>query len=243
MWPKISLNYSPNFNPRKRAKKNIRFIIIHYTGMNNQLSAINRLCDINSKVSAHYFIKKNGYVLNLVPPLYEAWHAGKSSWKNLKSLNRYSIGIEIQNSGHENLYEKFSDKQMNSVKKLLRFLTKKYRVNCKNILGHSDIAPNRKKDPGEKFPWKELAKVKLAHWHELNEKELIKYRLKKINFLEEKKFFINLHKIGYRKVQPKSSIEKKRLLIKAFQRRFRQGLINGISDQECLILSKNLIKS
>ena len=243
MWLKITQNYSPNFNTPKRQKKNIKYIIIHYTGMKNELSALNRLTDYKSKVSAHYFIKKNGKIINLVPDLYEAWHAGKSNWKNIQSLNRYSIGIEIQNSGHENLYEKFSNKQMNSVKKLLRFLTKKYRVNCKNILGHSDIAPNRKKDPGEKFPWKELAKVKLAHWHQLNEKELIKYRLKKINFLEEKNFFINLHKIGYIKVQSKSSIYKKRLLIKAFQRRFRQGLINGISDQECLILSKNLIKS
>ena len=132
---------------------------------------------------------------------------------------------------------------MNSVKKLLRFLTKRYRVNCKNILGHSDIAPNRKKDPGEKFPWKELAKVKLAHWHRLNEKELIQHRLKKINYLDEKKFFTNLHEIGYSKVQSENSIDKKRLLVKAFQRRFRQGLVNGISDQECLILSKNLIKS
>ncbi len=243
MWLKITQNYSPNFNTPKREKKNIKYIIIHYTGMKNELSALNRLTDYKSKVSAHYFIKKNGKIINLVPDLYEAWHAGKSNWKNIKSLNRYSIGVEIQNSGHENLYEKYSNKQMNSVKKLLKFLTKRYRVNCKNILGHSDIAPNRKKDPGEKFPWKELAKVKLAHWHQLNEKDLIKYRLKKINFLEKKNFFINLHKIGYIKVQSKSSIYKKRLLIKAFQRRFRQGLVNGISDQECLILSKNLIKS
>ena len=243
MWLKITQNYSPNFNTPKRQKKNIKYIIIHYTGMKNELTALNRLTDYKSKVSAHYFIKKNGKIINLVPDLYEAWHAGKSNWKNIQSLNRYSIGVEIQNSGHQNLYEKYSNKQMNSVKKLLRFLTKRYRVNCKNILGHSDIAPIRKKDPGEKFPWKELAKVKLAHWHQLNEKELIKYRLKKINFLEEKIFFINLHKIGYIKVQSKSSIYKKRLLIKAFQRRFRQGLVNGISDQECLILSKNLIKS
>ena len=243
MWLKITQNYSPNFNTPKRQKKNIKYIIIHYTGMKNELSALNRLTDYKSKVSAHYFIKKNGKIINLVPDLYEAWHAGKSNWKNTQSLNRYSIGVEIQNSGHENSYEKYSNKQINSVKKLLRFLTKRYRVNCKNILGHSDIAPNRKKDPGEKFPWKKLAKVKLAHWHQLNEKELIKYRLKKINFLEEKIFFINLHKIGYIKVQSKSSIFKKRLLIKAFQRRFRQGLINGISVQECLILSKNLIKS
>ena len=243
MWLKITQNYSPNFNTPKRQKKNIKYIIIHYTGMKNELSALNRLTDYKSKVSAHYFIKKNGKIINLVPDLYEAWHAGKSNWKNIQSLNRYSIGVEIQNSGHENSYEKYSNKQINSVKKLLRFLTKRYKVNFKNILGHSDIAPNRKKDPGEKFPWKELAKVKLAHWHQLNEKELIKYRLKKIKFLEKKKFFINLHKIGYTKVQSKSSIDKKRLLVKAFQRRFRQGLVNGISDQECLILSKNLIKS
>ncbi len=243
MWPKITRNYSPNFSTPKRIKKKIKYIIIHYTGMKNEVSAIKKLTDHKSKVSAHYFIKKNGKILNLVPDLYEAWHAGKSNWKNIQSLNRYSIGIEIQNSGHENFYEKFSNRQMNSVKKLLRFLTKKYRVNCRNILGHSDIAPNRKKDPGEKFPWKELAKFKLAHWHQLNEKELVKHRFKKINFLEEKKFFINLYKIGYTKVQSKSSIDKKRLLVKAFQRRFRQGLVNGISDQECLILSKNLIKS
>tara|TARA_B100001057_G_scaffold313806_1_gene313935 strand:+ start:88 stop:813 length:726 start_codon:yes stop_codon:yes gene_type:complete len=241
MWLKITQNYSPNFSLSKRQKKNIKYIIIHYTGMKNELSALKRLTDNTSKVSAHYFIKKNGKILNLVPDLYEAWHAGKSSWKNIQSLNRYSIGIEIHNSGHENFYEKFSNKQMNSVKKLLRFLIKRYRINCKNILGHSDIAPNRKKDPGEKFPWKELARLKLIHWHKLNEKKLKKYRLKKINLSDENKFFINLNKIGYTKVQSKSSINKKKPLVKAFQRRFRQELVNGITDQECLILSKNLL--
>ncbi|ARJ48235.1 N-acetylmuramoyl-L-alanine amidase [Candidatus Pelagibacter sp. RS39] len=241
MWLKITQNYSPNFNTPKRQKKNIKYIIVHYTGMKNELSALNRLTDYKSKVSAHYFIKKDGKIINLVPDLYEAWHAGKSNWKNIQSLNRYSIGVEIQNSGHENLYEKFPNKQMSSVKKLLRFLTKRYRINCKNILGHSDIAPNRKKDPGEKFPWKELAKFKLAHWHKLDEKKLKQFRLKKINLLDENKFFRNLRKIGYTSVQSKSSIDKKKLLVKAFQRRFRQGLVNGITDQECLILSKNLL--
>ena len=243
MWLKITRNYSPNFSTPKRLKKNIKYIIIHYTGMKDELMALNRLTDHKSKVSAHYFIKKNGKILNLVPDLYEAWHAGKSKWKNIQSLNSYSIGIEIHNSGHENFYEKFSIKQMNSVKKLLKFLLARYKLNRKNILGHSDIAPNRKKDPGEKFPWEELAKAKLTHWHKLNKKKLKKYRLKKINFLEEKKFFTNLKKIGYADVQLKRPIVKKRLLVKAFQRRFRQGLVNGISDQECLILSKNLLKS
>ena len=243
MWLKITQNYSPNFSTPKRLKKNIKYIIIHYTGMKNELSALNRLTNYKSKVSAHYFIKKNGKILNLVPDLYEAWHAGISNWKNIQSLNRYSIGIEIQNSGHENIYEKFSGKQINSVKKLLRFLTVKYRVNRKNILGHSDIAPNRKKDPGEKFPWKELAKLKLAQWHKLDEKKLKQHRLKKINSSDENKFFINLQNIGYTSVKFKSRDIKKRLIVKAFQRRFRQSLVNGICDKECLILSKDLLKS
>ena len=242
MWPKISLNYSPNFNPSKRSKKNIKFIIIHYTGMNNQLSAINRLCNIKSKVSAHYFIKKNGFVLNLVPPLYEAWHAGKSSWKNFKSINRYSIGIEIQNSGHNNKYENFSRKQIISTKKLLEYLIKKYNVNLKNVLGHSDISPDRKKDPGEKFPWKKLAKSKLSLWHNLDRKKLKKKRLVKLNLFEESTLLKNLNKIGYHKISKKNFNPQKRILIKAFQMRFRQDLINGISDQECLAISDNLSK-
>ena len=243
MWLKITNNYSPNFNTSKRQKKNIKYIIIHYTGMKNELSALNKLTNHKSKVSAHYFIKKNGKILNLVPDLYEAWHAGKSSWKNIKSLNRYSIGIEIQNPGHENFYEKFSIKQMNSLKKLLRILITKYKINLKNILGHSDIAPNRKKDPGEKFPWKELAKLKIAYWHKLDQKKLEKYRFKRIKSSDKNKFFINLHKIGYVKVQSRGPVSKKKFLVKAFQRRFRQSLVNGICDQECLILSKNLLNS
>ena len=243
MWPKISQNYSPNFNVSKRTQKNIKFIIIHYTGMRNESSAINRLCNIKSKVSAHYFIKKNGSVLNLVPPLYEAWHAGESSWKGIKSTNRHSIGIEIQNSGHDNKYENFAQKQIISTKKLLKYLIKKYKVNFNNILGHSDIAPDRKKDPGEKFPWKELSKYKLSKWHNLDEKKLKRKRLILLNFNEEGIFLNNLKIIGYPRISQKKHNIKKISLIKAFQRRFRQKLINGVPDQECLIISKNLLKS
>ena len=240
MWPKISTNYSPNFNTIKRSQKDIKFIIIHYTGMTKELSAIKKLCNFKSKVSAHFFIKKNGSVLNLVPPLYEAWHAGKSSWKNFKSLNRYSIGVEIQNSGHDNRYENFSQKQIVSIKKLLIYLIRKYNVNPKNVLGHSDISPERKKDPGEKFPWKELAKSRLSKWHDLDEKKLREKRLIKLNFVEESKFLRNLKKIGYLEISNKYSNLKKKVIIRAFQRHFRQELINGISDQECLIISNNL---
>ena len=107
MWLKISNNYSPNFSIPKRKAKMIKFIVIHYTGMKNENVAIKRLCDENKNVSAHYFIKNNGEIINLVPDLYIAWHAGKSKWLNYNSLNKNSIGIEIQNPGHENKYKIF----------------------------------------------------------------------------------------------------------------------------------------
>ena len=115
---------------------------------------------------------------------------------------------------------------------------KKFNISYKNILGHSDIAPDRKKDPGEKFPWKELAKEKLAFWHKLSLNKIKSLRNLKVNTKEEKLFFKNLTKIGY------SNFENRKIfLIEAFQRRFRQELINGKIDKECLLISKNLIKS
>ena len=243
MWLKITNNYSPNFNKSKRSKKKVKFIIIHYTGMRKESAAIKRLCDQNSKVSAHYFIKKNGNILRLVPDLYEAWHAGKSNWKKFKSLNKNSIGIEIHNSGHNYEYENFSLKQISSLKKLLKSLIKIYRINYHDILGHSDIAPDRKTDPGEKFPWKNLSKFKLANWHKLSEKKLKKLRLIKLNKNDETKFLKNLIKLGYNKNLFSNLYNKKKILIKAFQRRFRQSLINGIIDEECFLISKNPLKS
>ena len=238
------LNYSPNFESKKRKPNQIKFIIVHYTGMKKETDAIERLTNINSKVSSHYLIKNNGEIIAMVPDLYEAWHAGISSWKNFNSLNKHSIGIEISNPGHEYDYKTFSKNQIQSLKKLCKFLIKKYKINQKNILGHSDIAPNRKKDPGEKFPWKYLAKFGIGKWHSVLQKTLTKNRRKKINFIDKKNFFINLSKIGY--LTKNSTKLKKdkflRLVIIAFQRRFRQELINGKIDQECLIISQNLVK-
>ena len=211
--------------------------------MKKESLAIKRLCSPVTKVSSHYFLKKNGSIIELVPDLYEAWHAGKSSWKKYSSLNKYSIGIEIQNSGHDNSYENFSSKQLISLKSLLKYLVKTYKIDKKNILGHSDIAPNRKKDPGEKFPWKDLSKIKLCKWHNLDEKKLKKTRLIKLTINEQKEFLKNLFKIGYKKMASSNFKNEKKLLFKAFQRRYRQSLINGLPDQECLLISKNLLKS
>ena len=240
----ITLNYSPNFNPKKRKVRQIKFIIFHYTGMKTDTESLNRLTNIKSEVSCHYLIKNNGEIVMMVPDLYVAWHAGKSHWKNFKSLNKNSIGIEISNPGHNFRYKKFSKKQIQSILKISKFLIRKYKIKKKNILGHSDIAPNRKKDPGEKFPWEFFSKHKIGLWHNLSTKMLKENRQKKINILSKKNFYNNLSKIGYLIRNPKEikKDEYLNLVTKAFQRRFRQELINGEIDQECLLISQNLAK-
>ena len=212
--------------------------------MKKESDVIKRLTKIQSEVSSHYFIKSNGEVVLLVPDLYIAWHAGNSLWKNYESLNKYSLGIEISNPGHQFNYKKFSKKQITSILSLSKSLIKKYKINPKNILGHSDISPNRKKDPGEKFPWKYLAKNKIGFWHSLSSNMLKKNRQVKVNDKDKKLFFKNLYKIGYSKNFSKNLNKTYQLqtIIKAFQRRFRQELISGQIDKECLIISNNLAK-
>ena len=232
---KLTSKYSINFSLPKRSKNKIKFIILHYTGMRKESDAIKKLCDPKSKVSSHYYIKNNGEVINFIPDLYEAWHAGKSNWRNYRSLNKYSIGIEITNPGHQHGYRNFRSKQIKSLKQLLIYLIQKYQINKKCILGHSDISPDRKKDPGEKFPWRLLAQRKLCLWHNLKPQKLKKLRGIKINTENDKiEFFKNLKKIGY------NSNIKNKIIIEAFQRRFRQTLVNGKIDKECLFISKNL---
>ena len=241
---KTSINYSPNFNPNKRVKNEIKFIIFHYTGMKKEIYAINRLTDIQSEVSSHYLIKNNGEIVTMVPDLYIAWHAGKSAWKNHCSLNKNSIGIEISNQGHQFNYTKFSKKQICSVLTLSKYIIKKYKINPQNILGHSDIAPDRKNDPGEKFPWEYLAKNEISLWHTLEKKYLRNFRKIIIENSSKKIFLKNVFKIGYSKNTKikKNKHKNEFYIIKAFQRRFRQELINGKIDKECLLISQNLMK-
>ena len=163
--------YSINFDKTARSPKEIIYLIYHYTGMKSEKKAIDRLMNKNSKVSCHYFIKRNGTIINMVPDKYIAWHAGVSCWKNHRNLNNKSIGIEIQNPGHLNIYQRFSIKQIRSLVLLTKILKKKYNIKSKNFLGHSDIAPNRKVDPGEKFPWQYLAKHKIGIWHNFIKKD------------------------------------------------------------------------
>ena len=243
---KTILNYSPNFDKKKRDSKKIKFLIFHYTGMQKESEAIGRLTDVKSEVSSHYLIKNNGEISTLVPELYTSWHAGVSFWKNYQSLNKNSIGIEISNPGHNFSYKNFTKKQIKSILLLSKLLIKKYKIKPQNILGHSDIAPTRKKDPGEKFPWEYLSKNNIGFWHSLDKKKLLKFRKLKTNNLEKKLFYTNILKIGYSDKYFRNSKIKKthytKFLISAFQRRFRQKLINGKIDHECLLISQNLVK-
>ena len=228
--------YSPNFDTKKRKARNIKFIILHYTGMQKERNAIKRLTDTNSKVSCHYLITNSGEIINLVPDLYISWQAGKSQWKNIKSLNSSSLGIEISNPGHENGYSDFRKQQIKSIIYLISTLKKRYKIKNKNILRHSDIAPDRKKDPGEKFPWKFMFDQKLSIWHNLDEKKLKKLRGQECSDLEVLEFLNNLKVIGYKS---KNKIS----MIKAFQRRFRQKLISSKIDKECLFIAISLVKN
>ena len=237
---KIISCYSENYDKKKRPKKQVKIIVFHYTGMQSEVESIKRLCSSSSKVSCHYLINEKGEIKSMVPEKFSSWHAGKSSWKNYKSINKFSIGIELVNPGHRFGYRQFTEKQVTSLIKISKKLITKYNIHKTNITGHSDIAPVRKKDPGEKFPWKKLAKLKIGIWHKLKNKDLLKNRKKKTNFSEKKIFFRFIKKIGYQtKFNGKRPIFTSKL-VKAFQRRFRPELISGIIDQESLLIAKNL---
>ncbi len=233
---KMSINYSPNFNTKKRSRSMIKYLIFHYTGMKSEIAAIKKLTSLNSKVSCHYLIKFNGEIVRIVPDLYVAWHAGISSWKKDVFLNSNSIGIEISNRGHEYGYSDFNHKQILSVLSLSKKLIKKYKIKKENILGHSDIAPLRKKDPGEKFPWHLLNKKRISLWHNLNEKKCKNLRKKKIT--DNKDFYKLLFKFGY---QSSNNNKEKIKIYKSFQRRFRPQLISSVVDQEAYEILKSLI--
>ena len=144
-----------NYSFRKK-NKTVKYLIIHYTGMIDFYSAYRKLNDLKSEVSCHYLISREGKIYNLLCPKFKGWHAGISEWKNVKNLNDYSIGIELENKGHEHGYTNFTNSQYHKLKKLIKFLKFNFSIKDKDIIFHSDIAPNRKKDPGEKFIVKKL---------------------------------------------------------------------------------------
>ena len=180
---------SPNFSNRKNLNI-IDTIIIHYTGMKNAQLALNYLCSHKSRVSSHYFINEKGKLWQLVDDDNVAWHAGVSQWLDRKNLNETSIGIELVNPGHEYGYQDFTNDQYKTLEELIKLLIDKFDIKIDRILGHSDIAPSRKLDPGEKFNWQKLAKKNLSIWPEkiLNIPK---------NMASEKLLYNLLYNIGY----------------------------------------------
>ena len=208
--------------------------------MQSERESLSRLCSPKSKVSSHFVISQNGRVHRLVQDHQIAWHAGRSCWGKYKNLNKNSIGIELVNKGHKFGYMNFKKKQLSSLIKICKNLIKKYKIKKQNILAHSDIAPLRKIDPGEKFPWAFLYKKGIGFWYNIQKKTKTKDP-KKINF--RKQFFNNLYKIGYRYFHRKRKLSSDLKIIKAFQRRYRQRKVDGFIDQECLQISAYLAKN
>jgi N-acetylmuramoyl-L-alanine amidase len=206
---------SPNFDERKLP---ITMIVLHYTGMQDAASAIDRLSDPKARVSAHYLIAEDGQIVRMVDESKRAWHAGRSYWRKVTDVNSASIGIEIVNPGHEFGYRPFPVAQIDALIPLMQQITLRYKITRGNVVGHSDVAPARKDDPGELFPWERLARLRLAlpsptknlmdpHWTDGG-------------------FLLALERFGYDVTDPLAAI-------RAFQRRFRPGNIDGIVDGEC----------
>ncbi len=206
---------SPNFDERTLP---VTMAVLHYTGMIDGASAIARLADAEAKVSAHYVVAEDGQVVRMVAEDKRAWHAGRSWWRGISDVNSASVGIEIVNPGHEFGYRPFPQAQVEAVIELLAGIVERHGITRGNVVGHSDVAPARKEDPGELFPWYRLARLRLAlprptknlmdpHWSDAG-------------------FLLALERFGYDVTDGVAAV-------RAFQRRFRPEMIDGIIDGEC----------
>ena len=233
---------SPNKSSILRKKSTIKYIILHYTGMQSTRESLERLTSKKSKVSCHYLISEKGRIYQIVDENRTAWHAGKSRWKDDINLNSKSIGIELSNKGHNIDYKNYPNKQLKCLLQLLKYLIKKYNISIYNILGHSDVAPLRKKDPGEKFPWLSILKILYPKKKLFNQNVINKITLQKSKKNYRDLFFKNLKKIGYRYFLIKKRKPTDIKVIKAFQRRYRQDRVDGKIDTECLKISSKIVK-
>lgn len=209
---------SPNFDTRALP---ISMIVLHYTGMESAAAAIDRLRDPEAKVSAHYLIDEDGTILRLVAEEHRAWHAGRSHWRGITDVNSASVGIELVNPGHAFGYRPFTPEQMDVLIPLVAAIKDRYGITRGNVVGHSDIAPARKEDPGELFHWHALARRRLALPRPT--RDLVDPGWPDAGFM------LALERFGY-------NVEDGAAAVRAFQRRFRPELIDGEVDMECRCL-------
>ncbi|MCW1401656.1 N-acetylmuramoyl-L-alanine amidase [Novosphingobium sp. MW5] len=214
---------SPNFNERLLP---VTMIVLHYTGMQSADEALERLCSEEAGVSAHYLIDEDGTVTQMVAEEHRAWHAGKSYWRGITDVNSASVGIELVNPGHEFGYRDFPEAQIEALLPLLSDIKKRHGVSRSNVVGHSDIAPARKTDPGELFPWERLARHKLAIPAPRITMPLV--------FDNDGAFFLALERFGY-------DITDGPAAVRAFERRWRPERITGEIDGEISALLFELL--
>ncbi len=214
---------SPNFDERTLP---ISILVMHYTGMKSADLAIRQLANPEAKVSAHYVVCEDGQVVHMVKEEDRAWHAGRGYWRDITNMNSASIGIEIVNPGHEWGYVPFPEEQMDSVTRLAAEIVQRHNIHPANVIGHSDLAPRRKQDPGELFDWERLAKHGIAL--ERPKKNLTD------PLWTDAGFMLALERFGY-------GIEDKRDAVVAFQRRFRPENIDGVIDGETRAILLSLL--
>ena len=224
---------SPNFGERGEPPnmRPINMLVLHYTGMQSAEAALARLCDPEAKVSSHYLVEEDGTMWRLVPELRRAFHAGVSCWRGERDLNYVSIGVEIVNPGHEWGYRPFPETQMAAVEALCRDIASRYRIPPDRVVGHSDIAPDRKSDPGELFDWARLARAGIGLWPP-PAANATRGRGRGVGLIQRTAALADLARIGYC-----VSGATEQACLAAFQRRFRPERWDGLLDLEtCLRL-------
>ena len=228
---------SPNFDERTLP---VSMIVLHYTGMPDAEGALDRLTSPEAKVSCHYLVDEDGSVFRLVDESKRAWHAGKSRWRGVTDVNSASVGIEIVNPGHEHGYRDFPQAQIEAVIALCRDIATRQTIPPARVLGHSDVAPGRKEDPGERFPWDRLAAAGVGLWVEPppagNEALAPAQRGEDITMLQTM-----LAKFGYDADLTGVYDDKTRDIVTAFQRHFRPARVDGIADRSTVETLRRLL--
>ncbi|MCF6368219.1 N-acetylmuramoyl-L-alanine amidase [Rhizobium halophilum] len=241
-YPGAIVRPSPNFGPRvgDRAPD---MVVLHYTGMPDHEQALAWLCNPGSQVSSHYFVHEDGRVVQLVPEGARAWHAGKSGWAGESDINSASIGIEIANAGHPGGLPSFPDAQLEAVVELCRDCGSRWMIRAERLLGHSDVAPIRKVDPGENFPWEKLHRAGLGHWVEPTPISSGRFfqRGDSGQPIEALQSMLSIY--GYDIEASGVFCDRTKGVIEAFQRHFRQQRVDGIADISTIDTLHRLIVS
>jgi N-acetylmuramoyl-L-alanine amidase len=231
---------SPNHDERARATD---ILLLHYTGMTTTVEAIDRLCDPAAKVSCHYVVEEDGNIVQLVPEARRAWHAGQSSWEGVGDVNSRSIGIEIANPGHDHGYPDFPEPQIAAVVALCRDLVERHRFRSDRVLAHSDVAPLRKWDPGEKFPWERLHRAGVGAWVE--PAPISPGTVLALGDVcpEVARLQAGLQVYGYGLEASGIYDELTAAVVAAFQRHFRPGRVDGCADLSTIETLRSLLEA